>query len=141
MAIPGEQVGVSCIWLQRGYDAGTPPGPHPKGILMDVPVAHVGDNPPIPIVGLSGEATDYLLPLPTHAEMEARALAEFATLLATTLETVEDNPDLPAWIEATTETWTVRHARQALILAGMLCQATGTTPEMVADVAKTLLDR
>ena len=107
--------------------------------MQPVPMAHVDGRPPVPIVGLSSEAADYLTPGEPDHQAEAAALAEFVTMLCATLDTIETNPDLSAWIATATEGWTVSHARQALLFAGLLCQASEVTPDMVAELGRTML--
>lgn len=107
--------------------------------MQPVPMASIAGMPPVAVVGLSDEAAEYLTPPGRDAQAEAEALAEFVALLCSTLDTIADNPDLPAWIAAQTETWSVSHARQALLFCGLLCQASELDPEMVAQLGRTML--
>lgn len=74
-----------------------------------------------------------------EAQLEAAALAEVVSLVCATLETVDSNPDLPAWIAAATEEWGSRHARQAVVFIGMLAQGCEIGPEVIADLGRTII--
>lgn len=77
-------------------------------------------------------------------ETEAKALREqatidFVTVACTTIEMSDTPHDIAPWIAEHTTHWTADHARQAVLLFGMLVTSTELTTNDIATMGKLLL--
>lgn len=77
-------------------------------------------------------------------EIEAKALRDqatidFVTVVCTTIEMAAVDHDITSWVAEHTAHWTADHARQAVLLFGMLVSSTELTTDDVATMGKLLL--
>lgn len=68
-----------------------------------------------------------------------QATIDFVSTTATTIEMAAAGHDISSWVAENTQHWTATHARQAVLMFGMLVTSTELTADDIATMGKLLL--